>query len=90
MVMKPMENTKEWSVASAKAHLSQVIEQALREGPQTITRNGRNAVVIVSAEEWERKAKRKGSLADFFGRSPLRNSGLAIERNRETPRETDL
>jgi prevent-host-death family protein len=42
-----------------KSDLS-VIEQALTNGPQTITRNERDAVVVVSAEEWESKTKRKG------------------------------
>jgi prevent-host-death family protein len=81
---------KQWTVAQAKAHLSQVIENALHEGPQTITRNGRNAVVVVDVEEWERKTKRKGSLADFFAESPLRNSGLRIKRDQTKPREIDL
>lgn len=83
-----MGTIKPWTVA--KAQLSQVIEQALTTGPQTITRNGRNAVVVVSAEEWEHKTKRKGNLADFFAESPLRNSGLVIRRYREKPREIDL
>ena len=85
-----MSHAKLWTVAKAKAQLSQVIEQALTTGPQTITRNGRDAVVVVSVEEWERKTKRKGSLADFFAESPLRNSGLVIKRDREKPRELDL
>jgi prevent-host-death family protein len=85
-----MRSIKPWTVAKAKAQLSQVIEQAITAGPQTITRNGRNAVVVVSAEEWECKTKRKGSLADFFAESPLRNSGLVIKRDREKPREIDL
>ena len=81
---------KEWTVAQAKARLSQVIEQALHDGPQTITRNGRNAVVVVGVEEWQRKTKRKGSLAEFFAESPLRNSGFAIKRDKTKPREIDL
>jgi prevent-host-death family protein len=85
-----MPTAKEWTVAQAKAHLSQVIEQALHDGPQTITRNGRNAVVVVDVEEWERKAKRKGSLAEFFAESPLRNSGLSIKRDKTKPRGIDL
>lgn len=80
------ESTKQWTVAHAKTHLSRVIQQALHEGPQTITRNGRNAVVVVSVAEWENKTRRKGNLADFFAESPLRNSGLVIERDREMPR----
>jgi len=59
-------------------------------GPQTITRNGRHVAVIVSVEEWERKTKRKGNLAEFFAASPLRNSGLRIERTKDGLREIDL
>jgi hypothetical protein len=56
----------------------------------TTTRHGKNAVVVVSAQEWERKTRRKGSLAEFFENSPLRNSGLVIERNQDPPRKIDL
>lgn len=79
-----------WTVAEAKAKLSAVIEQAQAEGPQTITRNGRSAVVLVAFEEWERKTKRAGNLADFFAASPLRDSELSVERSTETPRELEL
>ena len=81
---------KVWTVAQAKAQFSQLIEDALHEGPQMITRNGRQAVVVVDAGEWERKTKRNGSLADFFAESPLRNSGLRIRRDKAKPREIDL
>jgi prevent-host-death family protein len=80
----------EWTVASAKAHLSRVIEQAIHDGPQTITRNGRSAVVVVSVEEWETRTRRRGNLADFFAESPLRNSGLGMGRSGETPGESGL
>ena len=45
-----------WSAAQAKARLSEVIDLALRQGPQPITRNTRPAVVVVSIEEWARNA----------------------------------
>jgi len=67
-------STHAWTVAEAKAKFSEVIERATSDGPQTITRNGRIAVVVVAADEWERKTKRKGNLAEFFASSPLRNS----------------
>ena len=57
-----------WGVAKAKANLSAVIDRALAEGPQTITRSGRKAVMVVSAEEWARKTQRKGNLAEFSQR----------------------
>jgi prevent-host-death family protein len=79
-----------WTVAEAKAKLSEVIDRARREGPQTVTRNGHSAVVVVSVEEWERKTKRVGTLADFFAASPLRGSGLDIERRKDGPRESGL
>jgi prevent-host-death family protein len=82
--------TDSWTVAEAKAKLSEVIEQAQSAGPQTITRNGRKAVVIVSAEEWDRKTKRVGTLAEFFANSPLRASGLKVKRAKDKLRSTDL
>ncbi len=81
---------KPWTVAEAKAKLSEVIDQAVSNGPQTITRSGRKAVVVVSIEEWERKTSRKGTLADFFAESPLRDSGLTLEWDDSPPREIDL
>ena len=79
-----------WTVVDAKAHWSQVIDQALSSGPQRITRNGRPAVVVVSAEEWDRKTRRQGTLADFFASSPLRGSGLELERVKDGPRDIAL
>jgi len=79
-----------WSVAQAKARLSEVIDRALKEGPQEITRNGRPAVVVVAIEEWARKTGRKGTLAEFFAASPLRGSDLEIERAQGGAREVDL
>lgn len=72
-----------WTVAEAKAKLSELIEHARTHGPQTITRNGRRTAVIIDAEEWERRTKRSGSLADFFRASPLRGSGLKSRRSRD-------
>ncbi|MGH9470512.1 MAG: type II toxin-antitoxin system Phd/YefM family antitoxin [Terriglobia bacterium] len=83
-------NTHTWTVAEAKAKFSEVIERARSAGPQTITRNGRTAVVIVAAEEWSRKNRRKGSLAEFFASSPLRSSGLTVKRRRGRVRRADL
>jgi prevent-host-death family protein len=79
-----------WSVADAKARLSEVIDRARSDGPQTITRKGRPAVVVVSSDEWERKTKRVGSLVEFFASSPLRGSGLEVERMKDGPREIEL
>lgn len=82
--------TETWTVAEAKAKFSEMIERARRSGPQTVTRNGRTAAVVVAAEEWERKTARTGTLADFFARSPLRRSRLRVRRRKGFPRDVDL
>jgi len=79
-----------WTVADAKARLSELIESARRDGPQTITKNGRSTAVLVSVEEWERKTMRSGSLAEFLLASPLRGADLEIERSTDDAREIDL
>ena len=83
-------SSQTWTVAEAKAKFSEMIERARSEGPQTITRNGRTAAVVVGAEEWQRKTKRVGNLAEFFAESPLRESGLNIRRLKQRPRKIDL
>ena len=83
-------DTPAWTVAEAKAKFSEVIDKAKSDGPQTITRNGRRTVVVVAAEEWERKTKRNGNLAEFFATSPLRGSGARVTRLRGRPRKVEL
>jgi prevent-host-death family protein len=78
-----------WTVADAKARLSEVIERAQTD-PQIITRHGKPSVVVVSAEEWARKTERRGSLAEFLLGSPLRGAELDLERLRDQPHDLDL
>jgi prevent-host-death family protein len=79
-----------WKVADAKARFSELIDKALHEGAQEITRHGRRTVVVVAAKEWDRRATRQESLVEFLNRSPLRNSGLETERSRDLPRQVEL
>ncbi len=81
---------REWSVADAKSHFSEMIDRALSEGPQVVTRKGKRTVVVVPVEEWERRSKREGNLAEFFASSPLRGSRLKVERARDVPRKVSL
>lgn len=89
--MSTSENRKAepWTVANAKAHLSEVIERA-QSAPQMITRNGTPSVVMVSVEEWNRKTARKGSLASFLMESPLAGSDLDEGRDTSAPRDVPL
>jgi prevent-host-death family protein len=83
-------STHKWTVAQAKAKFSEVIDKAESDGPQTITRNGRATAVIVGVKEWERKTRRRGTLAEFFAASPLRESGLQMKRVRGRFRKVEL
>ncbi|TIN25187.1 MAG: type II toxin-antitoxin system Phd/YefM family antitoxin [Mesorhizobium sp.] len=78
-----------WTAAEAKARLSEVMKRA-QSSPQTITRNGRPSVVVVSAEEWQRKTARRGTLAEFLLESPMRGADLDLGRQRDEPRDLPL
>lgn len=78
-----------WTLARAKAKLSEVVDRAQAE-PQLITRNGKPSAIVVSAEEWARKTTRKGSLADFLLNSPLRGADIEIDRHHDAPRDLAL
>ncbi len=84
--------THAWTVAQAKARLSEVIDKARHQGPQLVTRNGKGAVVVVDAGQWERiqKREKRGSFADFLLASPLRGSGLEVTRLTGGVRKIDL
>jgi prevent-host-death family protein len=83
-------STGTWTLAQARAKFGAVVDKALKEGRQIITRNGRTVVVVVSAEEWDRKTREAGTLADFFSASPLRNSGIQVPRMKGGMRKIDL
>ena len=85
-----VDNRAVWAVAEAKAHFSEMIARAETQGPQTITRKGKQAVVVVSAEEWQRKTRRSGNLAEFFAAAPLRGSRLKVKRTKGGPRAIEL
>lgn len=80
-----------WPLAEAKAKFSELIDKVEREGPQVISKHGREVAVVVPVEEWRRKTERKGTLADFFAESPLAGSGLEIpERDRSDDSHRDV
>lgn len=83
-------STDTWTVAEAKAKFSEVIDRAESTGPQVVTRSGRKTVVIVAADEWDRKTRRVGNLAEFFAVSPLRESGVSVRRSKERARKIDF
>lgn len=80
----------QWTVAEAKAKFSELVERARAGCPQMITRHGRPAAVVVSAEEWEKKTRRRGTLVEFLAASPLRGVKLDLQRKQDLPRQIEL
>ena len=83
-------NVANRTVVEAKARLRVLLERLRASGHRTITERRRSSTAIVSAEEGERKTKRAGNLAEFFADSPLRGSGIEIEREESRPRDIAL
>jgi prevent-host-death family protein len=82
-----------WQIQSAKARFSEVFRRARAEGPQRITRQGKEGVVMVAEEHYERlvgKSHQPKSLVQFFRQSPLIGIELDLERDRSTARDIEL
>ncbi len=77
-----------WQLQEAKNKFSEVIDQAVKNGPQEITRHGEKTAVLLSMKDYRKLVGRKGNLADFFRDSPL--GGISFERNKDLPRSVDL
>lgn len=77
-----------WQVQEAKTKLSEVIDRAISEGPQTITRHGKARAVVVSIDEYEALAKKRRNFVDFLMEGP--RVDIDIERSKELPRDIDL
>lgn len=69
----------------AKNRLSELIAAAGRGNPQIITKNGVEAAVLVSYEDYRKLTAKRGSLVDFLLNSPLRGSGINLERSKAGP-----
>ena len=79
-----------WQRQEAKNKLSQVVKEARSSGPQIITVHGEEAAVVLSMDEYRRLTQKKDNLGDFFMNSPLRNSGVEIERDQDFGRDIEL
>lgn len=74
------------STFEAKNKLSEVIASAERGEPQVITKNGREAAVVISYREFQRLTAKTESLSNFLLNSPLREAGLDLTRSNDTGR----
>ena len=79
-----------WQLQDAKSKFSQLVESAMHDKPQFVTKHGNNAVVILSFEDYKKIVKPKTDLVSFFKRSPLAGMDLDLLRNKDFPRDFEL
>jgi antitoxin Phd len=83
----------QWQLQVAKARFSELFRRARSEGPQLITRQGKECVVMISDEQYERlvgKAHQPINLLQFFRESPLVGVDLDLERDKDEGRDIEL
>lgn len=81
---------RQWKLQDAKNHFSEVVKNAMQDGPQEITKHGEHAVVILSFELYQELTRPKENMAAFFKNSPLCGVDLDLERSKDTPREIEF
>jgi antitoxin Phd len=82
-----------WQLQAAKARFSELFRRARNEGPQVVTRQGKEQVVVLPAEQFERltkRARQPRSLVQFFAESPLAGLKLDLRRSKDPGREIKL
>jgi prevent-host-death family protein len=79
-----------WKLQDAKSQFSKVVEEALKDGPQYVTRRGIPTVVIVSVHDYETLTSNKPSFKEFLLNCPKMDEHVDFERHRDYPRSIEL
>ena len=79
-----------WKLQDAKARFSQIVEDALKLGPQFVTRRGKKAVVVLSTEEFEKLVSKKPSFKEFLLSCPKIDDDFEFERQKDYSRSIEL
>jgi antitoxin Phd len=79
-----------WQLQVAKSKFSEVVDRALTQGVQIVTRRGKKSVVVMPFDEYEQLTRHGERLSQFLLSSPLSGSGLKIERDKSLPRMVEI
>ena len=71
-----------WQLQEAKNKLSEVVDEAMQNGPQLITRRGIEAAVVISFADYRKMVAKQEKLTVFFRESPL--VGVELDLVRDT------
>jgi len=75
-----------WQLQEAKNKFSEVVEEALSQGPQVVTRRGVEAVIILSYAEYRKLIASQKKLSEFFRDSPLAHTDIDLSRDKSDVR----
>jgi antitoxin Phd len=73
-----------WKLEDAKNQFSEVVRRAVAHEPQLVTKNGRDAVVVLSTEDYQRLLGPQ-ELVRFLQESPLAEALAAGELDLSRP-----
>jgi antitoxin Phd len=76
-----------WQLQEAKNKLSRVVENAVNDGPQIITKHGVEVAIVISFADYQKMIATRGKLSTFFRDSPLVGIELDIARDKSDARE---
>ena len=79
-----------WKLQDAKAQFSRIVENAINDGPQYVTRHGSKAVVVIAVDEYEELISNKPPFKDFLLQCPKMSDTTVFERKKDFPRRIDL
>jgi len=82
--------TNTWQLQEAKNKFSSLVEKAQRNGPQVVTKHGKEAVVVLSIDDYKKLTKPEEDLFVFLQNSPLSETELNITRNKDVPRDVEI
>ena len=75
-----------WKLQDAKSQFSKLVEQALKKGPQYVTRRGVEAVVIISFKDYEALTSTKPSFKEILLSCPKMDENFEFTRQKDLPR----
>jgi len=75
-----------WQIQEAKNKFSEVVDEAIKHGPQIITKRGVETAIVLSYAEYRRVMLNQKNLSDFFRESPLAKVDLDLSRNKSSLR----
>lgn len=78
-----------WQLQEAKQHFSEVVERARLEGPQVVTKHGKDAVVVIATKEYRSLRGAGSSLVEFIRSAPDFDA-LELDRATDAGRHVEL